>query len=159
MLRGKITKIVNTDPEEWRDIKWGRREMEAMRDAADKEIMAKIDIICRTNNTENMGLSTKLAAFIRKHPMRAERLKGVWSRHKSELNTRMERRLKNIYDPTGNSAMSMCMTFLIDTYPKLLAMMITYKSLIQILSDARVCPKNLTLPEDEIQENINYQKN
>ena len=38
MIRGKITKIVNTDPEEWRDIKWGRREMEAMRDAADKEI-------------------------------------------------------------------------------------------------------------------------
>lgn len=158
MIRGKITKIVNTDPEEWRDIKWGRREMEAMRDAADKEIMAKIDIICRTNNTENMGLSTKLAAFIRKHPMRAERLKGVWSRHKSELNTRMERRLKNIYDPTGNSAMSMCMTFLVDTYPKLLAMMITYKSLIQILSDARISPKSLTIPDDEIEEKISNQK-
>ena len=132
-LTGKITKILSTDPEDWESIKWARKEMDLMQESADKEILAKIDIICRTGNQDNLGLSSKLAAFVRKHPMRAEYLKGLWARYMRDLDIRKQKRIENISNPDNSGPMSMCISFLKNTVPSIIAMMITYKTLIKLL--------------------------
>ena len=94
-LTEKVIKILSTDPEDWESIKWARKEMDVMQEGADKEILAKIDIICRTGNVEQMGLGAKLGAFIHKHPMRAEYLKGLWGRYRTFNYTYVSTRWKS----------------------------------------------------------------
>jgi hypothetical protein len=112
--------------------------MDLMQEGADKEITAKIDIICRTANTDQMSAGAKLGAFIRKHPMRAEYLKGLWKRYMADLDVRKQKRLDNITNPNNASPMAMCISFLEDTYPSLVAMMITYKTIIKLINDTRL---------------------
>lgn len=157
-ISGKITKILSTDPEDWESIKWARKEMDLMQEGADKEILAKIDIICRTTNQENMGLSAKLGAFIRKHPMRAEYLKGLWGRYMKDLDVRKQKRIDNITTPDNGSPMAMCISFLKTTVPSIIAMMITYKALIRLLIDQRVRAKSVDIVEDTRITEENIQK-
>lgn len=157
-ISGKITKILSTDPEDWESIKWARKEMDLMQEGADKEILAKIDIICRTTNQENMGLSAKLGAFIRKHPMRAEYLKGLWGRYMKDLDVRKQKRIDNITTPDNGSPMAMCISFLKTTVPSIIAMMITYKALIRLLIDQRVRAKSVDIVEDTRITEKNIQK-
>lgn len=157
-ISGKITKILSTDPEDWESIKWARKEMDLMQEGADKEILAKIDIICRTTNQENMGLSAKLGAFIRKHPMRAEYLKGLWGRYMKDLDVRKQKRIDNITTPDNGSPMAMCISFLKTTVPSIIAMMITYKALIRLLIDQRVRAKSVDIVEDTRITEENMQK-
>ena len=147
-ISGKITKILSTDPEDWESIKWARKEMDLMQESADKEILAKIDIICRTGNQDNLGLSSKLAAFVRKHPMRAEYLKGLWARYMRDLDIRKQKRIENISNPDNSGPMSMCISFLKNTVPSIIATMITYKTLIKLLQDQRVRGKSVDIIED-----------
>ena len=157
-ISGKITKILSTDPEDWESIKWARKEMDLMQEGADKEILAKIDIICRTTNQENMGLSAKLGAFIRKHPMRAEYLKGLWGRYMKDLDVRKQKRIDNITTPDNGSPMAMCISFLKTTVPSIIAMMLTYKAIIRLLIDQRVRAKSVDIVEDTRITEENIQK-
>lgn len=152
-LSEKIVKILGTDPEDWEDIKWARKEMDLMQEGADKEILAKIDIICRTTNQDNMGLGAKLGAFIRKHPMRAEYLKGLWGRYMRDLDVRKQKRIDNMTNPDGASPLAMCNNFLVNTYPSLIAMMLTYKTIIKLITDKRVKSKYSQLVADKNERN------
>lgn len=157
-IQEKIIEILSTDEMEWPDIKWARKQMETMRDEADKEIKQRIDIICRTGSNNNLGATSKIASFIQKHPLRAEGLKNLWQRHMRDLDQRMERRLKTICEPDGRSPMDMCLTFLKDTYPKIVAIMITYKSIIKIITDERLkdaYPDGSTVLKRNSEENAN----
>ena len=152
-LEEKIIKILGTDPEDWECIKFARKEMDLMQEQADKEIQARIEVICRMGNADNMGLGDKLAAFIRKHPLRASYLKGLWARYMRDLDVRKQRRLDNITKPNNASPMAMCLNFLQVTYPNLMAMMLTYKTLIQLITDARCRTKRKDVMEtDQIDE-------
>lgn len=147
-LTEKVIKILSTDPEDWESIKWARKEMDVMQEGADKEILAKIDIICRTGNVEQMGLGAKLGAFIHKHPMRAEYLKGLWGRYMRDLDVRKQKRIDNMTTPDNASPLGMCTSFLKNTYPSLIAMMITYKAIIKLVTDVRVQNKYVDIIED-----------
>lgn len=136
-LSEKIIKILGTDPEDWDCIKFARKEMDLMQEQADKEIQTRIEVICRMGNVDDMGLGQKLTAFIRKHPLRASYLKGLWARYMRDLDVRKQKRLDNIITPSNASPMKMCQDFLKITYPNLMAMMITYKTLIQLITDSR----------------------
>jgi hypothetical protein len=105
-----------------------------------------------------MGLSAKLGAFIRKHPMRAEYLKGLWGRYMKDLDVRKQKRIDNITTPDNGSPMAMCISFLKTTVPSIIAMMITYKALIRLLIDQRVRAKSVDIVEDTRITEENIQK-
>ena len=140
-LREKIIKIMTNDPEEWTDVKWARQQMEQMKTDVDKEIKERIKLVCRMADSGQLGLSSKLAAFVSKHPLRVEGLTGIWNRHLRDLDERIQRRIKHISTPESGSPIAMTIEFLQETVPNVIAMMITYKCLAQLLSDSRVQTK------------------
>lgn len=149
-LREKIIKIMTSDPEEWTDVKWARQQMEQMKTDVDKEIKERIKLVCRMADSGQMGLSSKLASFVSKHPLRAEGLTGIWNRHLRDLDERIQRRIKHISTPESGSPIAMTIEFLQETIPNVIAMMITYKCLAQLLSDSRTQAKYVNAKvEDE----------
>ena len=150
-LREKIIKIMTSDPEEWTDVKWARQQMEQMKTDVDKEIKERIKLVCRMADSGQLGLSSKLASFVSKHPLRAEGLTGIWNRHMRDLDERIQRRIKHISTPESGSPIAMTIEFLQETVPNVIAMMITYKCLAQLLSDARTQIKyvNATVEKED----------
>ena len=148
-LREKIIKIMTSDPEEWTDVKWARQQMEQMKTDVDKEIKERIKLVCRMADSGQMGLSSKLASFVSKHPLRAEGLTGIWNRHLRDLDERIQRRIKHISTPESGSPIAMTIEFLQETIPNVIAMMITYKCLAQLLSDARTQIKYVNAKVEE----------
>ena len=67
MLSTKIIGIINNDPEDWYIIKNSRDRMKKLKEAADKEINAKIDLICRTANSGKSELGGKFKAALSTH--------------------------------------------------------------------------------------------
>jgi hypothetical protein len=59
--------------------------MKALKEAADKEITAKIDLICRTANSGKSDIGDKFKAALSTHPVRAEGLKGLWAKYSDDL--------------------------------------------------------------------------
>lgn len=148
-LREKIIKIMTSDPEEWSDVKWARQQMEQMKTDVDKEIKERIKLVCRMADSGQLGLSSKLASFVSKHPLRAEGLTGIWNRHMRDLDERIQRRIKHISTPESGSPIAMTIEFLQETVPNVIAMMITYKCLAQLLSDARTQIKYVNAKVEE----------
>lgn len=148
-LREKIIKIMTSDPEEWTDVKWARQQMEQMKTDVDKEIKERIKLVCRMADSGQMGLSSKLASFVSKHPLRAEGLTGIWNRHLRDLDERIQRRIKHISTPESGSPIAMTIEFLQETIPNVIAMMITYKCLAQLLSDSRTQAKYVNAKVEE----------
>lgn len=129
-IQEAINQILEADQEEWPDVIWAKERMQELKKGATEQINKQIEIVCRMGNGENMpkGLSGTVTDFIVKHPMRAENLKALWKRHEADLDMRIQRRIKAITSPTGPC--EAVQTFLRVTVPTLLAMMITYKSLL-----------------------------
>lgn len=106
---------------EWLCFKNIRERMKTLKDAADKEINSKIDIVCRTRPESKNIL---------KYPFKAEGLKGMWARYSSELESRMENRINQLIGSNGGQdfgCAEMVEEFLTSTYPQIIAMMVTYK--------------------------------
>ena len=129
-IQESINQILEADQEEWPDVIWAKERMQELKKGATEQINKQIEIVCRMGNGENMpkGVSGTVTDFIVKHPMRAENLKALWKRHETDLDMRIQRRIKAITSPTGPC--EAVQTFLRVTVPTLLAMMITYKSLL-----------------------------
>ncbi|MBO6272659.1 hypothetical protein J6O48_07745 [bacterium] len=102
-LTEELAELLPTNTDDWYIITNSRERMKALKEAADKEINAKIELICRTASSANSDMGGKFKAAISKHPMRAESLKGIWSRYSDDLNDRMESRLRSITGDNGNS--------------------------------------------------------
>lgn len=128
-LSSKIDSIVSqSDPSQWYIIKNTRDRMNKLKEAADKEITAKIEIICRTATSANANIGSKFKAAISQHPMRAESLKGIWTRYSDDLNDRIESRIRSIYGANGNvTIFNTVKDFLRMTYPNLIAVMLYYR--------------------------------
>ena len=134
MLSVKITGIIHNNPEDWYIIKNSRERMKALKEAADKEITAKIDLICRTANSGKSDIGDKFKAALSTHPVRAEGLKGLWAKYSDDLQDRIESRIRSITGDNGNSnILDTIKEFLTVTYPNLIGIMIYYKSLFYLL--------------------------
>lgn len=134
-LTEELAELLPTNTDDWYIITNSRERMKALKEAADKEINAKIELICRTASSANSDMGGKFKAAISKHPMRAESLKGIWSRYSDDLNDRMESRLRSITGDNGNSNILQTIEqFLTTTFPNLMAIMLQYKGLFYLVS-------------------------
>lgn len=137
-VKNKLTEIlsvmVETNPEDWFIIKNSRERMKRLKEKADNEITAKIDLICRTASTEHSSLGSKFKAALSKHPIRSESLKNIWARYSDDLEDRIESRIRSI---SGNNANSSILTtikqFLNTTYPNLIAVLLYYKQIYYLI--------------------------
>ena len=94
--------------------------MKQLKEAADKEINAKIDIVCKTGDQKSLL----------KYPFKAEGLKGMWARYSNELQSRIDNRINQLMGTQGGSdtgSAQMVEDFLTHTYPQIIAMMVTYR--------------------------------
>lgn len=144
-VRQYMVKIFNSKPENWDIVKNARKQMEAMKKGADEEIKKSIEHVCRTANSGQMNLGGKLMAFVSKHPMRAARLTNLWNRHMVDLDQRIEQRIKQISELDGKGPLGMAREFYMDTFPALIGMMVTYKTLLEMYSDNRLYDPSLIL--------------
>lgn len=107
---------------DWLCFKNVAEQMKYLKDAANKEINAKIDLVCNTTGQEN-----KLQL---KYPFKAEGLKGMWARYDAELQMRIDNRINYLQGSQGGAetgTAAMVEDFLRTTYPQIIAMMITYR--------------------------------
>lgn len=144
-IESAVSDILASSSEEWGLVKTARKQMEAMRDAASQEIKTSIEHVCRMANGENSGLSARLTGFISKHPLRAAKLTNLWARHETDLNYRIEQRLKQISELDGKGPLMMANELYTVVMPKLLAMMITYKVILNFYTDERLKIPNTVL--------------
>jgi hypothetical protein len=96
---------------EWQCFKNVEEQMKQLKEAADKEINAKIDLVCNTNGNKYLSI---------KYPFKAEGMKSMWSRYSSELQTRMNNRIKQLHGSGGGAtsgSADMVEGFLRSTYP------------------------------------------
>jgi hypothetical protein len=104
--------------------------MEKLKEAADKEVNAKIDLICRLAGEGKVDIGDKLKSAISKHPMRAEGLRRLWAMYSDDLTDRMESRIRSITGDNGNSnILTTIKQFLLNVYPNLVAIMLFYKQM------------------------------
>ena len=115
--------------ENWLCFKKIEDEMKFLKESADKEINAKIDIVCKTGGNSHSLL---------KYPFKAEGLKGMWARYSSELQQRINNRIAQLKGSTGGAetgSAAMVEDFLRVTYPQIIAMMITYRCVFEQLKE------------------------
>lgn len=162
-IESAVSDILAGNTEDWAIVQTARKQMNAMRDAATKEITTSIEHVCRLANGDQSGLSARLTGFISKHPMRAAKLTNLWARHETDLNARIEQRIKQISEMDGKGPLQMASQLYKRVIPKLLAMMITYKTILNFYTDERLrIPGSIIgnmYPEDKIKEQIKHFKN
>ena len=134
LISKAMLEVVSSDITKWASFKLMQERMKALKDGATNEINTKIDLICRTANSGNVDIGDKFKAAISKHPVRAATLKNLWIRYSDDLDGRIETRLKSITGENGsNSAYNTIREFLVNTYPNLIAMMLTMKNIFSLL--------------------------
>ena len=114
--------------EDWLCFKDVRQSMETLVKGADEEITKKIELVCKTGGQKSLV----------HWPFKAEGLKGIWKRYMSELQLRINNRIDQLTGSRGSittGSASMVETFLLTTYPQIIAMMITYKCVFQQLKE------------------------
>lgn len=161
-VKNKLTEhfsvLVENNPENWYIIKNSRDRMKNLKEAANKEITAKIELICRTASGEHSSLGDKFKAALSKHPVRAEALKNIWARYYDDLEDKIESRIRSITGDNGNSnILTTIKNFLRVTYPNLIATLLYYKQiyyLIKIYTEKYpISSKSAQTISDEITEN------
>ena len=116
-----------------------KQQMQDLIDAADKSINNKIDQITKVSSGETAGsggLSQAAKVFLMGHPLEANNLREVWSRHLVDLKSRMTNRLAQMTDYRNKTrtlgwTWEVCRTVV----PKLLARMLTYRYIYAVLSN------------------------
>ena len=124
--------------ENWLCFKKIEDEMKFLKDSADKEINTKIDLVCKTTGNSHSLL---------KYPFKAEGLKGMWARYSSELQQRIDNRIAQLKGSTGSAetgSAAMVEDFLRNTYPQIIAMMLTYRCVFEQL---KAVYKNKNIPK------------
>lgn len=132
-VRDVMLGICINDYTKWQITTNAKTRMEKLKEAADKEIQAKIELICRTASNGQSSLGDKFKAAISKHPMRAEGLKNIWARYSDDLTDRIETRLRSIGGQNGDTSIfTTIKQFLLSTYPNLIALMFTWKCVLML---------------------------
>jgi hypothetical protein len=151
-----MTSYINSDPKDWYIITSSRDRMNKLKEAADKEVNAKIELICRLAGEGKTDIGDKFKSAISKHPMRAEGLKRIWAMYSDDLQDRIETRIRSIIGDNGNSnILTTIKQFLINVYPNLMATMLYYKEicfLISLYTRQHPLPSSLKKEEEEQSE-------
>lgn len=116
-----------------------KQQMQDLIDAADKSINNKIEQITKVQNGETSatgGLGQAAKVFLMGHPLEANNLREVWSRHLVDLKSRMTNRITQMTDYKNKTrtlgwTWEVCRTVM----PKILARMLTYRYIYAILSN------------------------
>ena len=134
LLSQRMSESVSSDPAKWYIITSSRDRMNKLKEAADKEVNAKIELICRLAGEGKTDIGDKFKSAISKHPMRAEGLKRIWAMYSDDLQDRIETRIRSITGDNGNSnILTTIKQFLINVYPNLMATMLYYKELFYLI--------------------------
>ena len=156
LLTERMTSYINSDPKDWYIITSSRDRMNKLKEAADKEVNAKIELICRLAGEGKTDIGDKFKSAISKHPMRAEGLKRIWAMYSDDLQDRIEIRIRSIIGDNGNSnILTTIKQFLINVYPNLMATMLYYKEicfLISLYTRQHPLPSSLKKEEEEQSE-------
>ena len=124
-LSSEIGNVIG-ERENWKCFKSIRDDMKKLKDRADAEIKKKIEIVCKTGGQKSLI----------KWPMKAEGLLSMWERYSSELDIRINNRINQLTGigsvETGSA--TMLEDFLRSTYPQIVAMLLTYKTLFDQLN-------------------------
>lgn len=91
--------------------------------------------------------------------MRESYLTNLWKRHETDLNTRIERRIDAMSSLNGNGPLKMARDFFTITIPKLVAMMVTYKCLIQLYLNKSCIDQTFLTKETAAEIQANSEKN
>lgn len=155
-LQECIVGLIDSDPKSWYIIKNAKERMIKLKDAADKEIQARIDLICRTANTAQSSLGDKFKSALSKHPIRAEGLKNIWARYSDDLTDRIENRINLISGGTSSQIMiTSLQEFALKTYPNLIAIMLYYKQIFYLI---QLYTKKYPIQEEAQSKLIEIQK-
>lgn len=163
LFRQKMNQILSAKPEDWDVVKTAKKQMEVLRDGATKEIETSIQHVCRLASSDQLGVSSKIQGFLSKHPLRAAKLTNLWKRHETDLNFRIEQRIKQISELDGKGPLRMAKEFYKNTLPNLLAMMIVYKTLYTMYNNEKLCNPAIALGNQKtvksVEERVNTMKN
>ena len=103
--------------------------MKNLKDRADEEILKRIELVCKTNGQKSLV----------HWPFKAEGLKTMWNRYSSELQRRIENRIAQLTGVPGSQetgSANMVEDFLRNTYPRIIAAMLTYRLIFEQMSKA-----------------------
>ena len=145
VLRKDLIRRINDiadefDPKNMVNLAETKQTMEDLIKAADETIKNKIQIITKANvspaASKESGLGTAAIQFLAGHPIEANNLTEVWSRHLADLKTRMNNRIKIMTDAnnpvrTLGWTLNMCRTI----FPEFFARMLTYRYAYALLTN------------------------
>ena len=108
--------------------------MQDLIDEANKSINSKIEQITKVQNGETSGtggLGQAAKVFLMGHPLEANNLREVWSRHLADLNGRMNKRLRQMQDAQNEErTLGWTKRFCKIVVPDLLARLLCYRYII-----------------------------
>lgn len=139
-LEQRMNQVIDElDPKAIVGLEETKQEMQKLITAADNEIKHKIEIITKSPTGQNYGresgLGTEVIKFLAAHPLEAETLQGIWSRHLGDLQTRMNTRIKQMTDFNNpNRTLGWIKTVLRDSFPDILARLLALRYAYDFLS-------------------------
>lgn len=120
-LSGEISETIGAR-QEWVCMKDIEAQMNALKEAATKEITEKIKLVCNTAES-----SSKLKV---KWRFKESGLVGMWTRYAQDLNQRIAARMGSLTgqkSAVSDGSAEFVEQFLTTTYPQIIAMMLTYR--------------------------------
>ena len=125
-LSSEISEVIGPRAD-WSCIKELSNAMKFIKDRADEEIKNKIAQVCKTGGQKSL----------RHHPFKAEGLLSMWNRYSADLQMRIDNRIAQLTGSQGSvesGSASFVEDFLRVTYPRIIAMMLTYRCIFKQLS-------------------------
>lgn len=103
---------------EWMFIKGLEEAMKQLKDKTSELVVKRIHHVCKTKESDRKSLIT--------WPLKANGILQMWDRYSVELDTRIKNRCSQFI--TGSNGIpEMLEQFLTDTYPAIIAMLLTYR--------------------------------
>lgn len=141
--------------EEMKNYNSTKEQMQALIDAADKSINNKIEQITKVQNGESSatgGIGQAAKVFLMGHPLEANNLREVWSRHLVDLKSRMSNRLSQMTDSTNSErTFGWTLKFCRVTIPAILSRMLVYRYAYAILSNEGIYNYNEDMLKHDIE--------
>lgn len=104
----------------WKVMKDVANQMKILKENADKTILERIKLVCKTGGQKSIFT----------HPKVANGLENMWARYSAELQNRIDNRIAQLTGTSGSresGSASMVEDFLRTTYPQIISVLLTYR--------------------------------
>lgn len=131
----------NFDKNKMEGLDDAKEHMKLLIEEADKTIKDRIEKLTKTSQSggNEAGLTKTAIQFLAGHPLEADNLLEIWSRHLVDLKQRMSKRLKIMTDVNNTTrTLGWTIAFVKETIPEILARLLTYRYAYQVLSNKGV---------------------